>query len=60
MKKVVVLLAVVLILCVGMAFAEYQPGDHVNDFTLSDSSGNMVSLYDYSDEIVVLFFWEDG
>jgi peroxiredoxin len=42
----------------GIALAEYQYGDHVTNFTLPDTGRNPVSLYDYSDQIVMLFFWE--
>ena len=42
---------------VGPAIAEYHVGDHVDDFTLPNASGNNVSLYDYQDCIVVLAFW---
>jgi peroxiredoxin len=43
-----------------MAQAQYQVGDHIENFTLPDTSGNMVSLYDYIDRLVVLAFWENG
>jgi hypothetical protein len=39
------------------ASAVYQIGEHVSDFTLRNSYNQWVSLYDYSDRIVVLAFW---
>ena len=42
----------------GTALAQYEVGDTVADFTLPDSAGNMVSLYDYSDRIVFCYFWK--
>ncbi len=45
------------LILVSSAFAEYQIGEHVNDFTLPDAYGNPVSLYDYQDQIVILTFW---
>jgi len=44
-------------LAASPAGAVYQVGDHVSDFTLPDGQGNMVSLYDYQDRIVLLAFW---
>jgi cytochrome oxidase Cu insertion factor (SCO1/SenC/PrrC family) len=45
------------LVAVPPAMAVYRVGDHVNDFTLPDTHGNMVSLYDYQDRIVLLAFW---
>ena len=39
------------------ATAVYQIGEHVNDFTLRNWDNQWMSLYDYSDQIVVLAFW---
>jgi len=57
MKKIFLLSAVALLIGVLQSQARYQVGDLVADFTLPDSQGNPVSLYDYSDEIVVIYFW---
>jgi len=46
-----------LVLTASPAGAVYQVGDHVSDFTLPDGHGNMVSLYNYQDRIVLLAFW---
>ncbi len=56
---------VVFLLMFGMfwslpSWAEYHVGDHVSDFTLQNWNGQWVSLYDYSDRIVILDFWYDG
>ena len=56
---------VVLSLLIGMvavppAQAVYQVGDHVSDFSLPNHQGNMVSLSDYQDRIVLLAFWFYG
>lgn len=60
MKKLSALVLFALLLLIIPSFAEYQVGDHVVDFTLPDTSGNPVSLYDYSDRIVIMPFWEAG
>jgi hypothetical protein len=39
------------------ASAVYQIGDQVTNFTLRNSYNQWVSLYDYSDRIVLLAFW---
>ncbi len=39
------------------AWATYQLGDTVNDFTLNDLSGTPTNLYDFADDIVVLNFF---
>jgi hypothetical protein len=57
MKKILLLICGAL-LFYGIASAEYQIGDPVADFTLPDTARNPVSLYDYSDQIVMIFFWE--
>ena len=41
----------------GPASALYQIGDHVDNFTLPNASGQQVSLYDYQDCIIVMPFW---
>ena len=61
MKRLTVLLLIVLLVFLTVpAAAEYQIGDHVEDFELPDSQGNTVHLYDYSDMIVLLAWWENG
>lgn len=60
MRKLLGLLAVILLLIPFAAMAEYQVGEHVDDFTLNDAYGTSVSLYDYSDRIVVIPFWESN
>ena len=60
MKTIGMILLLLLLSLPMTALAEYLPGEHVNDFTLPDSYGNDVSLYDYSDYIVVMAFWENG
>jgi len=60
MKRIIWIFWVFLLLLPLSGFAEYQPGEHVADFQLPDSYGNLVNLYDYSDYIVILPFWEVG
>ena len=57
MRRFILLAVLLLIICFGTAFARYQVGETAADFTLADSSGNTVSLYDYSDRIVAIYFW---
>jgi len=50
-----------LCLLASVSFGQaYEVGDTVNDFTLPDATGNMVSLSDYPDQIIFLMFWESG
>ncbi len=59
MRKLLGLLLVVLLLIPFTAMAEYQVGEHVEDFTLPNAYGIDVSLYDFSDRVVVIPFWEN-
>ena len=58
MKKLLGILILGLALVPAAVLAEYMVGEHVENFTLPDTSGNMVSLYDYSDRIVCMVFWD--
>ena len=50
-----------LILCIiSPLLATYQVGDLVDNFTLNDDQGNPVSLYDFTDAVIVLDFWSVG
>ncbi len=60
MKTIGVILLLLLLTFPMTVLAEYQPGEHVDDFTLPDSYSNNVSLYDYSDHIVIMAFWQNG
>ena len=45
---------------VPSVFAQPQPyevGEHVDNFTLIEAYGDTISLYDYSDRIVCMPFW---
>lgn len=57
MFKRILILVIVLLSLTVTAFARYIVGDTVANFTLPDSGGNPVSLYDYSDNIVLIYFW---
>ncbi len=58
MKKWFLPYLLILILIPVIASAQrYAVGDTVSNFTLPDSGGNPVSLYDYSNEIVLIYFW---
>lgn len=39
--------------------AAYQPGDHINNFTLYDGHGVQHSLYDYSGDVILINWWQD-
>ena len=59
MKKLIVIILLVLISSLGIAYAQqYNVGDIVSDFTLPEAFGGQVSLSDYYDRIVILFYWE--
>ena len=51
---------ILMFLLVTPAQSQYVYGDPVNDFSLPDSENQTVSLFDYSDRIVFLVFWEVG
>ncbi len=55
MKSVSLLLLAVLIS--STAYAQYNVGDVVSDFTLQSYDGGMISLFDYSGDVVLLTFW---
>ena len=57
MRRFIFLAVLLLIFCFGTAFGRYQVGETVENFTLPDSAGNLVSLSDYSDRIVAIYFW---
>ena len=57
MRRYVLVAFLMFVLCFGTASARYIVGDSVNDFTLLDAFGNEVSLSDYSDQLVVMYFW---
>ena len=42
------------------AYAQYQVGDVVSDFTLQSYDGGTISLFDYSGDVVLLTFWFFG
>ena len=59
MKRLIALLLLFpLIGAVSPVLGQYVVGDSVENFTLPDTSGSQVSLYDYRDRIVVLPFWD--
>jgi len=60
MKKLILLVSLSVILTAGMASATYHTGDKVADFTLTDSNGDTVSLYDYYGKVVFINFWGLG
>jgi len=41
----------------NLTWGAYQVGDHVSNFTLTNWNGASISLYNYSDRIVLLNFW---
>lgn len=58
-------IGIVFLLMFGMtgalpSWAEYQVGDTVSNFTLQNWNGQWVSLYDYSNRIVIVDFWFYG
>ena len=47
-------------LAAAPAQAQYQEGDTDADFTLNDSNGTPVSLFDYKNRVVWLDLWRFG
>lgn len=61
MKRLFVLFILLpLIFLIPPASAQYQVGEHVDNFMLPDYNNQSVNLYDYLDRIVILQFWENG
>lgn len=58
MKSVFYLLLALLIS--STAHAQYKVGEVVSDFTLQSYDGGMISLFDYSGDVVLLTFWWFG
>ncbi len=56
-RKTVIITAMAMLLGAGLASAAYQVGDHIDDFTLNDSDGNPVNLYDYAGKVIFINFW---
>ena len=56
-KRITVFLIFLFILSISSLAQQYEAGDFVADFTLPDSGGNPVSLSDFSDNIVCIYFW---
>lgn len=58
MKHVLPMVFIVIcLLCTGIAQAEYEVGDTVSDFTLSDRWGSDVNLSDFQGDVIFLVFW---
>ncbi len=57
MKRITIFLTLLFILSFNSLAQQYVAGDYVDDFTLPDSGGSPVSLSDFSDNIVCIYFW---
>lgn len=57
MKRKVMIITGLCLLCSGFTEAVYKVGDTVSDFTRTDAYGASVSLYDYVNWVIVLAFW---
>ena len=57
MKRLLLFVLLTALFIPGLAEARYRAGDLVEDFTLPDASGSLVSLSDFSDKIVCIYFW---
>lgn len=51
------LMLLICMLSIGSTFGAYQVGDHINDFSLFDSDGNQVNLYDFNGKVIFINFW---
>lgn len=56
-RKTMIIAGLALLLSAGLTSAAYQVGDHIDDFTLNDSDGNPVNLYDYEGKVIFINFW---
>jgi len=57
MKKLLLLVILTTFMLPAATDARYHEGDSIADFSLPDTSGSLVSLSDYSDKIVCIYFW---
>ncbi|MBC8277207.1 MAG: redoxin domain-containing protein [FCB group bacterium] len=57
MKKLLLMVLLTAFMLPGTADARYHEGDLIEDFSLPDTSGSLVSLSDFSDKIVCIYFW---
>ena len=57
MKPRIMLMLLICMLSIGSTFGAYQVGDHINDFSLFDSDGNQVNLYDFNGKVIFINFW---
>ena len=57
MKKFSLFLLLIGFVFILTADARYREGDFVEDFSLPDTSGSLVSLSDFSENIVCIYFW---
>lgn len=61
MRRIVLVLLIVSFLCVdvyALDFFQLKPKDvKVSDFTLQNLEGESISLSDFNDKAVILFFW---
>lgn len=57
MKRRTIQMFLVCALSVGTVFGAYQVGDLINDFSLFDSEGHQVNLYDYKGKAIFINLW---
>jgi hypothetical protein len=55
--KAFFLISILLLLFSGTALSQYSVGDTVANFTLNDIYGNLISLYYYQGEVILLNFF---
>jgi hypothetical protein len=60
MKRLLLLLILVAALALPALAQFYQVGDTVDDFTLRNTENVPVSLYSYTNKIVMELFWTPG
>ena len=60
MKRLLLLLVLIAALALPALAQFYQVGDTVDDFTLRNTENVPVSLYSYTNKIVMELFWNWG
>lgn len=58
MKRQTALLMLAFCMLAGAAQGVYVVGDTIADFTRFDAYGNEISLYDFSNMVIVMTFWQ--
>ena len=57
LSKILLSIFIFLVLSINQVQGRYEIGDVVGDFTLPSCESGDVSLYDYTNKVILLNFW---